>query len=195
MGQGRQGIGREARLMPNELSLPAIDLFAAMPPRTSSKSLSDQLVGTWNLISQEQLFSDGRRRLAFGPESTGINVYTPDGRFCVLFVQKDLPKIAARDRTKATVEEAKAIVAGSIGYFGSYAVNEMTNTIVYRVEGTTFANMFGVQQRRAIIVLTAHDLKYRNPDASTCGQIEVSLRRASQETSMRPTEKNISPYW
>jgi hypothetical protein len=142
------------------------------------KSIKDQLVGTWNLITQEEVLPDGSKRLAFGPDSKGVNVYTADGRFFVLFVHNHLPKIAARDRTRATPEEARAIVAGSIGYFGSYTVDEPSRMIVYHLEGTTLANMLGVEQRRVLVVLTAEELRYRNPSASTGGLIEVALRRA-----------------
>ena len=153
--------------------------FAFMPQgAVAQKSIKDQLVGTWNVITQEQTFPDGSKRLAFGPDSKGVNVYTADGRFFVLFVRNDVPKIAARDRTRATAEEARAIVAGSIGYFGSYAVDEATKMIVYRVEGTTLVNMLGVEQKRAIVTLTADELRYRNTGPSTGGQIEVALRRA-----------------
>jgi Lipocalin-like domain len=142
------------------------------------KSTKELLVGTWDLISQEQVLADGSKRLDFGPDSKGVNIYTADGRFFVLFVHGDLPKIATRDRTKATAEEATAIVAGSIGYFGSYTIDEASKMIVYRVEGTTFVNMLGVEQRRLIVVLTADELRYRNIVASTGGQIEVTLQRA-----------------
>lgn len=124
------------------------------------------------------MFPDGSKRLVFGPDSKGVNVYTADGRFYVLFVHNDLPKITARDRTKATADEARAIVAGSIGYFGSYNVDEASKMIVYRVEGTTLVNMLGVEQRRLIVLLTAEELRYRNPGASTGAQIDVALRRA-----------------
>jgi len=140
--------------------------------------IKDQLVGTWNLMTQEQIFPNGSRHLTFGPSSKGINVYTEDGRFYVLFVDGDLPMIAAGDRTKATAEEAQAIVAGSIGYFGSYTVDEASKTIVYRVEATTLVNMFAIEQKRIIVVLTENELRYRNPGASTGDQIEVALQRA-----------------
>jgi hypothetical protein len=154
--------------------------FAFMPQgAVAQKLIKDELVGTWNVISQEQTFPDGSKRLAFGPDSKGVNVYTSDGRFFVLFVRNDLPKIAARDRTKATAEEARAIVAGSIGYFGFYTVDEASRMIVYRVEGTTLVNMLGVEQKRVVVTLTADELRYQNAGPSTGGQIEVALRRAN----------------
>jgi hypothetical protein len=159
-------------------AIAAVGLASNSQGAVAQTAIKDQLVGTWNLITQEQTFSDGSKRLAFGPDSKGVNIYTADGRFFVLFVRNGLPNIAARDRTKATAEEAKAIVAGSIGYFGSYTVDEASKMIVYRVEGATLVNMLGVEQRRVSVVLTGEELRYRNPGPSTGGQIEVALRRA-----------------
>ena len=108
----------------------------------------------------------------------GVNVFTPDGRYVVLFTRDNLPKIAGGDRAKATADEATAIVGGSIGYFGSYTVDEANKTIVYRLEGSTFPNQMGTDQRRVITLLTADELKYRNPGATSGGVIEVSFKRA-----------------
>jgi hypothetical protein len=41
----------------------------------------------------------------------------------------------------------------------------------------------GVEQRRVISLLTADELKYRNPGATTGGQIEVSFKRAAAPRS------------
>jgi len=65
----------------------------------------------------------------------------------------DLPKLAANNRDKATVErKAKAIVAGSIAYYGTYTVDEGTKTIIPTVEGATFPNMVGTDQSRIVYV-------------------------------------------
>jgi hypothetical protein len=98
-------------------------------------------------------------------------------------MRDDLPKIAAGDRAKATGDEARAVVGGSIGYFGTYTVDEGNKTIVYRIMGSTFPNQLGVEQKRVISLLTADELKYVNPGATTGGKIEVSFKRASPPRS------------
>jgi hypothetical protein len=141
------------------------------------KSIKDQLVGSWYLVTNQQTLPDGTKRSIYGTNPKGINIFTPDGRFVVLFTRGDLPKIAGTDRAKATADEAKAIVAGSIGYFGTYTVDETAKIITYRTEGTTLANQ-SVEQKRIITVLTAKELSYRNPAATTGAQVDVVLRRA-----------------
>jgi Lipocalin-like domain len=142
------------------------------------KSIKDQILGTWVIVSLTQTMKDGSTRHPLGMNPMGVNVFTPDGRYVVLFTRDNLPKLAGGDRGKATADEATAIVGGSIGYFGSYTVDEPNKTIVYRLEGTTFPNQMGTDQRRVITLLTADELKYGNPGATSGGAIEVSFKRA-----------------
>ena len=52
------------------------------------------------------------------PDLKGIVIYTSDGHFAFVSVRADLPKLANPDRERATAEEARAVVAGSIAYYG-----------------------------------------------------------------------------
>jgi len=167
----RQGILSITAMMVSALALSASSAVG------QQKSLKDQLAGSWILVSQESTRPDGSKVQGYGSDPKGINIFSPDGRFAVIFTRPDLPKLASPDRSKATPEEAKAIVAGSIGYFGTYTVDEAAKTITYRVEGTTFRNQ-PVEQKRLITALTADELRYRNPAPTAGGQIEVVLKRA-----------------
>jgi hypothetical protein len=43
----------------------------------------------------------------------------------------------------ATPEEAKAVVAGSIAYFGSYTVDEVSKVVTVDIQSSAFANQIG----------------------------------------------------
>jgi hypothetical protein len=88
------------------------------------RSLREQLVGTWLQVSIDGTFPDGTKRQLFGPNPKGILIYTSDGYFSLMQSRADLPKLEASNRATATAEEAKAVVAGSIAYFGKYSVDE-----------------------------------------------------------------------
>src|ERR1700733_4579890 len=45
------------------------------------KSLKDQIVGTWTLVSWVQTLKDGSKNLRFGNDPKGVNTFTPDGQF------------------------------------------------------------------------------------------------------------------
>jgi hypothetical protein len=164
------------------LSLFVITAFGlALLPATAisqSKSLKDQLVGTWDVVSWERTAADGTKVHAFGRNPRGINVFGADGRFVVFYTRADLPKLASDDRTKATPQEAKALMDGVIAYYGTYTVDDATKTIAFNIETTTFPNQLGRPQKRVISSLTADELKYSNPTATAGGQIQVTLKRA-----------------
>jgi hypothetical protein len=143
------------------------------------KSLKDQLVGTWTLVSWEQTNPDGSKLQRFGANPKGINVFDASGRVFVMYARPDLPKIASGNPSTPTLEEAKAIVGGAIGYFGTYAVNEADKSIVFRLEASSFPNLLLTDQKRTIVSVTADELKYGNPVPITGGQINYVFRRAN----------------
>jgi hypothetical protein len=95
-----------------------------------------------------------------------------------MYARPDLPKIASNNPSTPTPEEAKAIVGGAIGYFGTYTVDEANKTITLRIEASSFPNQLGSEQKRTITALTADELKYSNPVAVSGGKIDVAMKRA-----------------
>jgi hypothetical protein len=154
--------------------------LAVLPYDTVAQQRSprDLLVGTWNITAQTQTRPDGSVTHPAGTNPKGVNVFTADGNFVILFMKDNLPKLAEANRAKATADEARAIVGGSIGYFGTYTFDEETKTISYVIKGTTFPNQLGVTQKRVVTLLTTDELKYTNPGAASGGRIEVSFTRA-----------------
>ena len=155
------------------IALPASDAFA------QQKSLKEQLVGTWMLVSSTSIRPDGTKIDLYGPDPKGIVIYTSDGHFALLNTRADLPKLAANNRARASAEEARAVVAGSIAYFGAYLLNEVEKVITVKVEGSTFANMIGgAEQKRIITSLTADELKFINSRTPSGVTLEVVWKRA-----------------
>ena len=140
------------------------------------KSLKEQLVGTWIYVSSTSTRADGSK--TENPNLKGIVIYTSDGHFALVSVRADLPKFANPDRARATAEEAQAVVAGSIAYYGTYSINEVEKVITPKVEGSTFANMIGTDQKRIITSLTADELKFTNPRTPAGVTLEFVWKRA-----------------
>src|SRR5262245_8129030 len=164
----------------------ALTLGLALLPGAATaqqKSLKEQLVGTWTLVSWEQTTPDGSKSNRFGANAKGVNVFTADGRFFLMFARADLPKLASGDPRKGTPEEAQAIAGGAISYWGTYTVDEATKTMSLRLESSTLPNQLGIEQKRNIVSLTADELKYTNPSPVIGGKIEVSFKRATGPTN------------
>jgi len=136
-------------------------LGVVLPPDDAvaqQKSLKEQLVGTWIYVSSTSTRADGSK--TENPNLKGIVIYTSDGHFALVSVRADLPKLANPDRARATAEEAQAVVAGSIAYYGTYSINEVDKVLTPTVEGSTYANLIGTDQKRIITSLTADELKF-----------------------------------
>ena len=162
------------------LSAAAAFAFALLPGSAVSqqKSLKDQLVGSWAVTSWQQTYPDGRKDQAFGANPKGINTFEANGRFSVIFMRPDLPKIASNDRVKPTADEAMAIAKGAIAYYGTYTVNEADKSLSLNLEATTYSNQMSLaSQKRIVTTISADELKYQNPTSTSGGKIEVALKR------------------
>ena len=106
------------------------------------------MVGTWNLVSDVNTSADGRNVEPFGPSPRGIAIFDSDGHFAIVISRPDLPKFASNNRMQGTPEENKAIVQGSIGFFGTYAVAD--GAVIQHVEGATWPSWIGTDQKRTI---------------------------------------------
>ena len=118
-----------------------------------------QLLGTWTPVSVE----------AYGPNPKGFLIFTPNGRFSLQLMRPDLPKYASNNRTQGTPAEYKSTVEGSLSYFGTYAV-EGTDLIL-RIEGSTFPNWTGTEQKRADVSVVGDELRYTNTAPSGGGAV------------------------
>jgi hypothetical protein len=143
----------------------------------NAQSLKDQIVGTWIAVSQ-YVDQNGKKLEPFGANPKGIVVYDPNGHFVLVLQRGTLPKFASNNRLAGTPDENKAIVQGSIAYFGKYSVDEKEHRINLHYDGSTYPNWDGEDQVR--LVETAGDeLKIISPvSAVGGGTVHLLLRRA-----------------
>ncbi|HLQ89250.1 MAG TPA: lipocalin-like domain-containing protein [Xanthobacteraceae bacterium] len=164
------------------LSATTVLMLALLPGSAvgQQKTLKEQLVGAWTMVSIDATLPDGTKRQLFGPNPKGIAIYTTDGYFSLTQMRADLPKLASSNRATATPEETKAVVVGSISYFGRYSVDETSKIVTVDIQGSTFANQVGstTDNKRAITSLTANELKFTNPASASGVTIEAVLKRA-----------------
>jgi hypothetical protein len=134
-------------------------LAAALLLLASAHGASAQsIVGSWTLVSSV-VERGGNRIEPFGPNPKGALIFDANGRYAAMIMRPDLPKLASDNRTTATPEEAKAIVAGSIAHFGSYALSDADKTITFRIETSTHPNWDSTEQKRSFTI-SGDELKY-----------------------------------
>jgi hypothetical protein len=141
-----------------------------------TKSLKDQLVGTWNLVSEVDTQSDGKKVDGFGTNPLGVYMFDANGHFAQMLMRSDLPKYA--NRLKGTAEQEKAVAQGSVAYYGTYTVNEADKVVNVHIVGGSFATFNGTEGKRVIASLTADELKFTNPATSGGTSADSVWKRA-----------------
>ncbi|MBI5634346.1 MAG: lipocalin-like domain-containing protein [Nitrospirae bacterium] len=130
--------------------------------------LAEQIQGSWSLVSiyNEQ---DGKKTDVFGPNPRGSMLVNPDGRYSYILMRASLPKFASNARQKGTAEENQAVVVGSMAYYGTYkVVSDKEQKVNLHVDGSTFPNWDGQDQKR-IITVEGDEMKIINPTPSIGG--------------------------
>ena len=158
----------------------AMTLAAALVPSNviAQQSIKDQLVGTWTFVSAQDVKPDGSTVETWGPNAKGAAMYDANGRFTFMIMRSDLPKFASNNRAQATAEEGKAVAQGMIAMHGSYTINETDKTLITRIEGSSYPNLVGAEQKRVITSLTADEMRYTNLATSTGTRAEAVWKRA-----------------
>jgi hypothetical protein len=153
--------------------------LSASDSLAQQKSLKEQLVGTWTLVSSDQVRPDGSKLKQFGANPKGINVFDANGRFFLMIASADNSKIASKDpSSKTNTEEVGGLIVESIAYYGTYTVNEAERAAILHLEASTFPNQIGTDQKRTITSLTADELKYSSPAAMSGVQVHQVWKRA-----------------
>ena len=161
----------------NKLAVVTVLLLDAivLPCTTFAQTANDAL-GMWAFVSSlnEQ---DGRKTETYGPGATGVMVLDSSGRYAITIIAAGLPKFASNNRTTATADEAKAVVARSNAHFGTYSMNAGDKTITFKIESATFPNWNGTEQKRTLTI-RGDELQYAVTASSAGGSSVVAWKRA-----------------
>lgn len=142
------------------------------PAFGQKKSLKEQLLGAWDLVSIDSVRADGSRLTAFGDNPKGIALFDSTGHYIITVMRSDRAKYAVNDRTQGTADENKATAQGT------YTVSEPDRTPNIHIVGSSFPNWNGANQKR-VFTVWGDELKLTNSVASTGGTTEVVWKRAN----------------
>ena len=73
----------------------------------SATSLREQLIGTWDLVSNYAVRQDGSRLDSFGPNPTGRYMLDAAGHFSYMIYGSGRPKFASNNRREGTQRKTK----------------------------------------------------------------------------------------
>lgn len=161
--------------MHRRLILALIAMAMAMPTVPAMAEIQpSQLVGSWNMISNIQ-DQNGRKTDVYGANPQGLLMFDSSGHFSLMIMRSDLPKFGVNNRTAGTPSEEKAVVQGSIAFYGTYSVSG--NTLGLHIESSTFPNWRGTDQKRTISI-AGDQLSWDNQAASGGGSVHLVYQRA-----------------
>jgi hypothetical protein len=127
----------------------SVTTFDALAQKQSFK---EQLVGTWTLLSWEQKKKDGTKVQRYGTSPKGIAFFDAGGRYIITVMRSDRAPYSSNALWQGTPEENKETADGTITYFGTYSINEADSSIAIHVEGSSFPNWNGTDQKRFVAI-------------------------------------------
>jgi hypothetical protein len=133
------------------------------------------LAGTWTLVAADVLHPDGSRSHDYGDAPKGLLLIDRAGHYSLQLYRTDRPRFANPGKAKASAQEYRSAVMGSSTHYGTVAVEPDQHHLVFHIEGASFPNWEGQEQRRSF-ELHGDTLSYRVPPRPD-GNVPVSVWR------------------
>src|SRR5215467_11465836 len=165
----------------NFVSLSAIAVIAMSLSSLSSKalaqqkSLKEQLVGAWTLVSCDVTRNGAKQPFCADPSPNGILILDASGRYAAVLAARGRPKFSTPNRSEAKAEEFKAAALGLVANFGTWSINEADKTLTQHYEGALFPNIEGTDVKNTVS-LAGDELKLIRQSPAPSGSESVYRR-------------------
>ena len=136
---------------------------------------TQQLAGTYMIVSVVQTNADGTKVDVFGKKPLGSVILTADGNYSVVLVKDDLPKFKKGARLQGTPEENTAVVQGSLAYTGTYTAEN--GVLTMKVLSSTFPGWTGETQKRKY-TMQGDELQWVGITAVQGASVVLTAKRA-----------------
>src|SRR5205823_3129528 len=130
------------------LLLAALLYSAQAPKQFARRSMSDEFVGAWKLISFERRTAAGEVTYPMGQNPVGRLTYDALGRMSAQIMQPDRPKPQGAVPASWSAEEKAAAFDGFIAYYGTFSVSATERVVIHHVEASLYPQWVGSDQRR-----------------------------------------------
>ena len=138
-----------------------VTAFPGESAATDAGSLKEQIVGTWIFVSSSNTRSDGSRFNRWGSNPKGIFMFDGKGNYSQMITRPDVGVFGAK----------------TVSSYGTYSVDEANKILITNIVASSFPKLNGTSQRRAIVNLTADELKYVNRATASGTTVEAIWKR------------------
>lgn len=126
----------------------------------SALAQSDNVVGTWKLISAQDIGVNGTiDREPYGPKPTGFLTYTPDGRVSAIITHDGRKPLSSAWWWSGSMQERAEAFSTVIAYTGRYTRNG--DAVTQHIEACSFQNWVNTSQTRRILKVEGDRLTLR----------------------------------
>lgn len=147
----------------------------------TAKSVEQQLVGTWHLVSAEWTGKDGQKLDPVEGDTKGILMLDPTGHFSFQLLSDARHRHKLKWKPEGTLEEPKGVATRVVACFGTYSVkkDDGGDALIFHVKGHSLPGMEGKDLKRTIIKLAGNELTDSNPETSWGARSVIKWERAS----------------
>jgi hypothetical protein len=121
--------------------------FAAMAPQAR-----DRFIGVWKLVSAERKAGNGHVEYPYGEAPLGRITYDRAGRMSAQLMRtgrhSTVPPGVSLIAGHAGCDELREAVDGYISYFGTYDVDEASETVIHHVQSCLVPSWVGTDLKR-----------------------------------------------
>lgn len=111
------------------------------------KSLKNEILGIWKLVSWKYLNSNKESVDFFGKNPQGFLVYDASGYMCTQLMRGSRSNFISESMTAGTSEEVGNAYFEYLAYWGKY-YEKTPGELIHEVEGSLFPNWMGANQIR-----------------------------------------------
>ncbi|HEY4294677.1 lipocalin-like domain-containing protein [Luteibacter sp.] len=143
--------------------------FAGSAPEVSP------LAGTWTLVAADVHHPDGSRASDYGAKPEGLLLVDSQGHYSLQIFKAERLAFGLGNKAKGTPEEYASAVMGSSTHFGTLSIDRDQDALVFHIQGASFPNWEGQEQRRHY-ELKSDTLSYRVTPRPN-GDVPISVWR------------------
>jgi hypothetical protein len=141
------------------------------------KTLSTDLIGTWELLTREDQTHAGERRIdpSLGERPVGLVIFDKQGNFAAQFMKRERGAVREAEAANLPANNSRAR-GGYDAYFGTYKVDDSTGIVTTLLAGALSPDNVGQVFTRAMSV-AGDELTIRLETTSVGGEaIRRTLR-------------------